>query len=211
MCSKNSIEDIIRSYKAKSKILGIDYLDFDVQGKKVMARVKNREVHRVEIPDFVTHIAKDGFSHCDNLREIKLNEGLQEIGKCAFYWCTRLDKVDIPSSIKKIDEFAFANCVSLKRIEIPESLKVISKGCFSDCNRLEEIQALGDIKHIKTLAFMACTSLKIANFKRIDRVHSSAFLRCRELEEFNTIGKIRVCANNSFEGALLIHFNILQE
>ena len=62
--------------------------------------------------------------------EVELCEGLEEIGRCAFYACK-----------------------SLKRIKIPSTVKVIGADVFKNCDQLAEVELCGWIDDISMIAF----------------------------------------------------------
>ena len=67
------------------------------------------------------------FSDCTSLVEVRLPEGLKEIGNYAFYRCARLAEINIPDSVQKIGKLAFRGCESLD----DESLADIEDFCDS--------------------------------------------------------------------------------
>ena len=108
------------------------------------------------------------FWGCEKLNNVKLNEGLKEIGGSAFSICTKLKSIHIPSTVTAIggwcfqqcdilEEVTFAadsqltaiaggtfyNCTKLKKITIPKSVEVIKRedanGAFSGCDGLESV------------------------------------------------------------------------
>ena len=44
------------------------------------------------------------FSECENLREVIISEGTEEIMNEAFSYCYRLEKVVVPESVTKISD-----------------------------------------------------------------------------------------------------------
>ena len=59
-----------------------------------------------------------------------LCEGLEKIGKCAFYECL-IAKIKIPSTIKKVDLSTFAHCAKLRRVKLQNGLEELGDHCFS--------------------------------------------------------------------------------
>lgn len=74
-----------------------------------------------------------------DIYEVTLEDGVESIGKNAFFGCTRLEKITIPDSMKSIKTEAFLMCSSLKSIEIPANVTDIALLAFDDCSSLEEI------------------------------------------------------------------------
>lgn len=73
----------------------------------LVAGCKNSVIPNVKI------IYKSAFCGCDNLRSVRLPDGLEIIGAWAFRNCKDLTEVYIPSSVKKIEMFAFSDCPNL--------------------------------------------------------------------------------------------------
>lgn len=72
-------------------------------------------ISKVIIPSTVTDM-NSAFSHCENLTDVTLTDGLQVIGPSAFYGCTGLKSITIPESVVEIGEAAFADCTGLTTI-----------------------------------------------------------------------------------------------
>ncbi|HZK20727.1 MAG TPA: leucine-rich repeat domain-containing protein [Oscillospiraceae bacterium] len=80
--------------------------------------------------DSIKEIANNAFYQCDNLYEIKFNDGLVEIGDKAFIKCSNLKNFTFPNSLEKIGDDAFSYCDSLTEITIPESVNTIGDFAF---------------------------------------------------------------------------------
>ena len=78
------------------------------------------------------------FSGCRNLKAIKFNENLKEIGYEAFYNCVSLEEAIIPTALCELFDGAFMDCRNLKKVNLPP-LKVLPKNLFKGCVSLEEI------------------------------------------------------------------------
>ena len=73
----------------------------------------------IDVPEDVTHVLvhrsvevlpEGVFENCKHLKEVKIEEGLREIGAAAFRICVLLEYVTLPSTLKKICERAFCWC-----------------------------------------------------------------------------------------------------
>lgn len=62
--------------------------------------------------------------------DIRIPEGVKNIGKYAFSDCHRLTSVTIPSSVTNIGFHAFENCSALTAVTIPSSVTSIESGAF---------------------------------------------------------------------------------
>lgn len=96
-----------------------------------------KELKKVEIKG-KTKILDGTFWGCEKLEEVKLNDGLEIIGKNTFAKCKKLREITIPEGVKIIDKKAFQNCKLLERIVIPDSVEQIHVEAFKGCDALAE-------------------------------------------------------------------------
>ena len=73
---------------------------------------------------------------------MEIPEGVQIIGRYAFYGCTNLDIVVLGESVVSIGERAFAECARLQEITIPFSLRTIDSFAFQGCTNLKRVNYL---------------------------------------------------------------------
>ena len=93
-------------------------------------------VTSVTIPDSVTAIPDDAFSHCSQLTNISIPNSVTFIGFSAFNSCTSLKSITLPSSLSTIQSYAFYNCGNLETIRIPVSVTSIGNYAFDVCPSL---------------------------------------------------------------------------
>ena len=74
-----------------------------------------------------------------NLTSITLPEGLESIGKYAFFFCTNLTSITLPEGLKSIGDGAFDFCTNLASITLPDSLETMGSNPFSNCTTLARI------------------------------------------------------------------------
>lgn len=77
----------------------------------------DRSLTKVFMPSSIENIGDDAFARCYNLNAVILLDGLQTIGKNAFFE-TKLTTIEIPSTVTSIGEKAFYHSSSLKNIII---------------------------------------------------------------------------------------------
>ena len=66
-----------------------------------------------------------------------VSEGVERIGKYAFYGNRKLGEVLVPKSVKEIGDYAFCNCTSLTNVVFEgESRPKIGEGAFRGCEKL---------------------------------------------------------------------------
>ena len=56
---------------------------------------------------YASHLYVNG----EEVKDLVIPDGVQSIGKCAFWFFKGLQSVAIPNSVKEIGEFAFTNCI----------------------------------------------------------------------------------------------------
>jgi len=81
-------------------------------------------ITKLEIPSQVKTIWDGAFFYCDKLKEIKFNEGLQEIGNDAFSRCDLIKNLDFPETLRYIGNRAFHHGL-LRTEDIVVNLKSI--------------------------------------------------------------------------------------
>lgn len=95
-------------------------------------------LHRVNLPRSLRLIDELAFANCVALYEIKLNEGLEEIGACAFSQ-SGLDKIRIPRTVKKLGYSAFEECHELSEVTLSNGLEELGANAFLACTSLRQI------------------------------------------------------------------------
>lgn len=170
--------DIIKFADYRVKMLCISYWDTDGDyelSKKEAAQVSNlgtvfmgdTDIFMFDELQYFTNLAvidEDAFSGCNNLISITIPPSVREIGKRAFYYCSRLKSVcfsDLQNSKLKVIsggvteykdpyapishpqvksiEGAFYRCYSLSKLSLPPSLQVIQAGAFYGCCNLQDV------------------------------------------------------------------------
>lgn len=100
-------------------------LSYRVEEGKVVLLSGHVSGSRISLPDEiedrpVTKLEKKAFLSNKELKEIRLSEGMEEIG-----------------------DWAFAYCSSLERVWLPKRKLLLGKGLFKECERLASIRCLG--------------------------------------------------------------------
>lgn len=71
-------------------------------------------IYRVSLSPNIEIIGAFCFAET-KLEEVKLNEGLVNIGNSCFNWCTQIKEITIPKSVSNIGDLAFFHCSSLEK------------------------------------------------------------------------------------------------
>ena len=157
-----------------------------------------------DVPNNVTHVRfhpsvvtfrNQAFYNCSWLREVILNDGLIEIGDCAFYGCESLESITIPSTVEEIDQQAFISCNSLREVVLSDGLKKIGQFAFQSCTSLQSIAIPSSVTEIEKYAFINCNSLKevVVSEGLLKKIRSSVFQTCMSLQRITipaTVDKI---------------------
>lgn len=104
-----------------------------------------------DCPSLIQKIAKDMFSIMDydrgvltkyrvNLKDVRIPEGVTEIGKSAFHDRKGVVIIKLPKTLRKISNTAFRNCISLETIEFQSNDISIEDDAFLGCTTLKQIR-----------------------------------------------------------------------
>lgn len=110
----------------------------------------------------------------DRIVEVKLPDGLEEIGNRCFAGCSNLRSIQLPNTVRRIGRNAFqssglenvtmrANVQygilvhamnrSMKTLYVEPGVETIPRGCFWLCSELEDVDLPGTLKEIGKSAF----------------------------------------------------------
>lgn len=88
-------------------------------------------------------------------------EGVERIGKCAFYKNATLTEITLPSTLKEIGDMAFFKCEKISLVTLPDGLEKIGSDAFSYCQGMKPVMFIPDsVKEIGSFAFYSCSNLK---------------------------------------------------
>lgn len=93
----------------------------------------------IVIPNGITKINIDAFSHCQKLTSVNIPNSVTSINNGAFESCSRLSEITIPNSVTYIGVSAFNQCTGLTNITIPASVTSIGDMIFFMCSKLSTI------------------------------------------------------------------------
>ena len=107
--------------------------------KKESPFKNNKEIKHVVIEDGVTDIGYCAFGDCSNLKDITIADSVTNIGKLAFKNCSSLENIIIPNSVEVINSYTFFNCNNITRVTIPTGVTTIDRKAFCECTNLTDI------------------------------------------------------------------------
>lgn len=97
-------------------------------------------------------ITAQAFQGCTNLSNVRIPDGITEIGPNAFEHCA-FEAIFLPNSLTKIHENAFGYCGNLKSVTIPASVTEIGTSAFQHNNKMTDVYVLGNNVQIADGAF----------------------------------------------------------
>ena len=132
----------------------------------------------------VTSIPEKAFYQSD-LTSIVFPEGITNIGKRAFYDCTKLSgSIDLPKEITAIEDWTFYDCRSLTEINMSDySVERIGYGAFMYCENLTSVNLPEGLTTIGESAFNMCSGLKDITLPSTISEISTSFCECDNLKE----------------------------
>lgn len=93
----------------------------------------HEEIRSVKIGDGVTSVGTWLFYDCFGLQSAELGKDVKTVREWSFYGCVGLaDLVMQPDSVNKIEDGAFMHCKELKTINLPESVTYLGCQVFDD-------------------------------------------------------------------------------
>lgn len=119
------------------------------------------------LPANVGYIEQYAFAHAQNLKEIKLHNGVEQICVSAFEDCRSLTHFEFPNSIETIENNVLFGCESLASIIIPASVTEIgdmmvwgNEGytVYGETGSFAEQYAAQNLLKFKTIDQFICTS-----------------------------------------------------
>ncbi len=128
------------------------------------------------IPEGIEYIGKGAFFGCEGLTAIVIPDSVLSIESSAFEDCTGLETVKLSDNLTDIGVCAFRGCCSLSEIEFPNHLEAIDKYAFEGCLELSDFKIPYSLNAIGERAFFNCSNLrKIIIPSTLEEVGASAF------------------------------------
>lgn len=126
-------------------------------------------------------IMDSAFARRDIL-SVHIPEGVEVVGRGAFFECSSIVTINLPNSIKKFSG-AFVDMKSLNRVKLP-AIKEISTMSFVGDTAIKDIFVPEGVERICLDAFVSCESLRNVSLPQTLKViERGAFFNCKELEE----------------------------
>ena len=169
---------------------------------------RNRDSNTYNIPSTVKVIGKMAFIGCNNLKNISIPEGVNEIGEKAFM-NTEITEIKIPQNVKTIGNSAFEECRNLKNIEIPDNVITIGNSTFHYCTQLKSVKISNNITIIGVYTFAGCYSLTNVEIPSgVTEINYGAFEGCRGLESINIPKSVTSLGNEVFRSCTKVKVTV---
>ncbi len=186
---------------AKSNILGECIIKYSTRIIADGAFYGCGSLTNVKIPDGVINIGTGAFYGCSSLTSITIPDGVTSIGDMVFYECRSLASVTIPDSVTSIGNEAFYNCSSLTSLNLPNSVTSIGSYAFYFCSALTSINLPNSVTSIGNAMFYCCNSLKNVNIpNNVTSIGDRAFYNCTVLTSITIPSSVISIGNEAFSG-----------
>ena len=164
------------------------YVKISVGGLETLKKdiIPRPELKKVVLPNGVQRIGKEAFYKCTSLSDFAIPQNAVNIGESAFYGCCSLQSVNIPEGTTSIKSGAFSGCSSLKNITFPSGLTSVGDRAFYDC-AFENLKLPPVLKTIGEYAFGSCDNLTELHIpSAVENIENGAFAYCSKLNDIYT-------------------------
>lgn len=139
-------------------------LNYQTNGEEVVVTGYSGSPVNITIPDFVTSIGMQAFSHCTSLTNVIIPNNVFNIGAEAFLNCLALANVTIGDGTTNIGEDAFWYCTNLSNVAIGDGLTTLTDYAFGFCTSLTNVVVGKSLTFMGAYVFEECTNLAIVFF-----------------------------------------------
>lgn len=155
------------------------------------------QVKTVRVEEGITLICENAFYNCANLTSVSLPSTVTSIKGYAFSDCSSLTSINIPAGVTEIGLFAFYDCTALKELKLPDSLKSLQADAFSGCKSL--ITNEGGISYVDHWAVSVSKKISTATLKDgTVGIAQNAFISCERLKIVNIPDSVKTICDGAF-------------
>lgn len=140
----------------------LDYFDTDEAERsttvlRIPAKVNDLPVrlHLQRVYKYSSVVGCNGYSN-DTVKKVVFEDGVSQIGACAFAQFSALKTVVLPDSMETIGHFAFENCKSLAKVTGGKALREVQFAAFRGCEKLRTFAPMKTVYLIWSEAFKGC-------------------------------------------------------
>ena len=135
----------------------------------------------------------------DNLKSCEIINGAK-VEDYSFEYCSSLENIRVCDGIKEIGRCAFSNCTSLKSIHIPTSVETIGHSAFIMCSSITEIKLPSNVKTIGQTAFFGIKNLNYVDIGKTTTIGYQSFGMCGTIESFIMPKELTKIEQYAFKG-----------
>lgn len=95
-----------------------------------------RNLTSIDIPDGVEKIGKAAFYNCSNVVTLQLGKNIKSIDDYAFSGLALVEYLTLNDALESIGNYAFKGMANLKSIILRDHIQVIGQHCFYGCKNL---------------------------------------------------------------------------
>ena len=146
------------------------------------------------------------------ITSIILDEGVKNIGECAFWGCENVTEVAISRTVETISEDVFTYCRTLTNIEVDEDneyyksiegvlfdKKATEILCYPEGKKATTYEIPDTVRYIGTSAFIECKSLESITIPNtVVEIKNEAFWGCSKLTEIEIPNSVTSIGNSAF-------------
>ena len=160
------------------------------------------------------------FNGCSNLKEVILEEGIEEISGRAFDSCSKVKEWKLPKSLKRIGPCAFRN-ISVEEFNIPENVESIAATFISSSN-LSRINVDSNNKYFTSVdgILFDKDSTRLIKYPEnrdgssyevpntVNTIDANAFGSCKNLQTIVIADSVEKIGDSAFYGSKLKTINL---
>ena len=151
------------------------------------------------IPNNITRLNHQCFSHCTKLSSITIPDSVSELGSNCFETCTKLNSIIISISISRLEYACFCGCMSLYSIAIPNSVTYLGNQCFASCRNLRSITIPDSVSILDNRCFSGCSNLSSITIPTsVSYIGEGCFSGCSNLSSITIPDSVSYIGNGCF-------------
>ena len=186
----------VRRLKVKGEMNDDDWVKLDMMVNLYDLDLSEAKI--TAIPENQFYRGSGNNNKCNYLHKISLPEGLESIGKHAFY-DSHITHIDFPSTLRTIEQYAFAHSMLTEAI-LPASMECIESYAFYHNNYLTTVDYPDSLSYIPSYCFGYCENLNTFTLHaKLEEIRSFAFEGC---SRFNPRfpRTLTILGRNAFDG-----------